>query len=71
MWTLATVIDFRLNSCKTEAERQAILLSDDTIELALRRIASFIYERRTKDAVGAAHMLGTSAPGMGTDIAPS
>ena len=70
MWTLATAVDFKLD-VPTEAERQRVLNTDDTVEMSLRRLASFIYERRTKDSVGAAHMLAMAAPGQGVDIAPS
>ena len=52
------------------ARLMAEINGDDRIELALRRLASQIYFERTKDKHGAATMLGVTAPGSGTDIAP-
>jgi hypothetical protein len=37
----------------------------------LRRLASFVYERRTRDKTGAAHMLAITPPGLETDVAPT
>ena len=41
------------------------------LELALRRLAAFIYESRSGDKMGAAHMLGVAPPGGQSDIAPT
>ena len=48
-----------------------ILGTDDNMELALRRLASYTYEARTGDRAGAASMMATAPPGTGRDIAPS
>ena len=70
LWTLASTIDFKLEGAQSEEARNAILASDDVVEMGLRRLAAFIYERRTRDSVGAAHMLAVTAPGSSVDIAP-
>jgi hypothetical protein len=44
---------------------------DDNMEMLLRRIGSFVYEKRTKDRVGAVNMLAMPAPGTGADVASS
>ena len=49
----------------------AALASDDGLELALRRLSSFIYEKRTGDKSGAVHMLGVAPPGAEADVAPT
>ena len=41
------------------------------LELHLRRLGAYIYEQRTRDRQGAAHMLGVTPPGAMTDIAPN
>jgi hypothetical protein len=41
------------------------------MEMLLRRIGSFVYEKRTRDRVGAINMLAMAAPGTGADIAPA
>ena len=49
LWTTATTIDFRLAAERNESALMAALASDDGLELALRRLSSFIYEKRTGD----------------------
>ena len=71
LWTLATGVDFRLRSVADESELMAVLGRDDMLELALRRLASYVYESRSGDKVGASHMLGVAPPGGQTDIAPT
>ena len=48
-----------------------MLATDDYLEIGLRRLASYVYETRTKDATGARQMLALMAPGASVDIAPS
>ena len=45
-------------------------MRDDTVEPALRRLSAVVYEPRTRDKVGANHMLGATPPGSLRDIAP-
>ena len=50
----------------SRAERQLKrLATDDTLEIKLRRLSSFINGARTGDRVGAAHMLAVQPPGAG------
>ena len=71
LWNIAVAIDFRLGRCKSTQEETHALATDDWLDLHLRRSASFIYEARRKDAVGARQVLALQAPGAEQDIAPS
>ena len=44
LWTLGTSIDFRLGMVTSELELMQVLSEDDSVELGLRRIASFVFE---------------------------
>ncbi len=68
---MATAIDFKLRTCQSDEELMRTLGTDDMLELSLRRLASFVYEVRSGDKAGAAHMLGVAPPGGQTDIAPT
>ena len=46
------------------------MLTDDLVELYLRRLASYVYGTRTGDWSGANYMLAVKAPGSEVDIAP-
>jgi hypothetical protein len=37
----------------------------------MRKFSAYIYERRTRDKNGAAHIRAVRAPGTGTDVAPT
>ena len=71
LWTLATSIDFRLRDCGTDIEIMQVLAVDDMMEIALRRLAAYVYEQRSGDRVGAQHMLGITPPGGSADVAPT
>jgi len=60
-----------LNTVTTNAERLALLATSDLLEIGMRRLASYVFEKRTGDARGASHMLALAAPGSATDIAPT
>ena len=70
LWTTATTIDYMLAGCHNDAEKIKMLQENDQLELLLRRFASYIYERRTRDTKGAMHMLGQAPPGSLVDIGP-
>ena len=70
LYSAATIIDFELAECKSESAVMHKLATSDTLEIHLRKLASFVYFRRTKDKTGANRMLGVRAPGIGADIAP-
>ncbi|CAK0872525.1 unnamed protein product [Prorocentrum cordatum] len=71
LWTAATNVDYLLGGCKTQSELLTRLASDDALELHLRRLASYVYEMRTKDKLGAAAMLAVRPPGSAADLAPT
>ncbi|CAK0846343.1 unnamed protein product [Prorocentrum cordatum] len=71
LWTAATNVDYLLGGCKTQSELLTRLASDDALELHLRRLASCVYEMRTKGKVGAAAMLAVRPPGSAADLAPT
>ncbi|CAK0846110.1 unnamed protein product [Prorocentrum cordatum] len=71
LWTAATNVDYLLGGCRTQSELLTRLASDDALELHLRRLASYVYEMRTKDKVGAAAMLAVRPPGSAADLAPT
>ena len=71
MWNTATIIDFQLAQAKSDSEMTKMLMQDDGLEIHLRRIAAYIYERRTGDKVGAAHVLAVTPPGAACDVAPT
>ena len=68
---MASSADYALATAKGETDLFRPLHSDDRVELALRHIAAYIYESRTRDKIGAAHIRGVVAPGSGVDVAPA
>lgn len=70
LFSAATIIDFELADCKSEAAIMHRLGTSDSLEIQLRKLGSYVYYRRTKDRIGANRMLGIRAPGSQTDIAP-
>ena len=71
LWHAATAIDYRLGNERTPQGVQTLLATDDHLELLLRRLAAYVYEKRSHDKTGAMHMLAIQAPGSEVDIAPS
>jgi hypothetical protein len=71
LWNSASIVDFRLSSEKTQSSLLQALASDDSLEIHLRRMAAYIYEKRTRDTTGASMMLALKAPGLDVDVAPS
>ena len=70
LWTLATQVDFKILSASrlSESEVIRVLHTDDSVEIALRRLSDYIFESRTGGSTGAK---GIVAPGPLTDIAPT
>ena len=66
----ATIIDFELAQCTSEAALLSLLATSDALEVNLRKLSSYVHFKRTKDKSASLHMLGIRAPGTGTDIAP-
>eukprot|EP00974_Lingulodinium_polyedra_P019043 1842773-Lingulodinium_polyedra.AAC.1 len=68
---MATGVDFALGTAKTEVDLHHLLATDDRLEVSLRHLAAFVYESRTKDRDGAAHIRALTIPGGNADIAPA
>ena len=70
LWSMASTVDFRLAGAANEQDLMSMLATEDMLEIALRRLASYVYEKRSGDTTGAAHMLAIRPPGLDTDLAP-
>ena len=62
LWGIASDVDMRLGAFHNDADLMRHLASDDGKEIALRRLAAFIYEDRTHDKAGARAMLAVAPP---------
>ena len=62
--------DFLLAPAKNEAELMSLLNGSDVLEIIFRDLGAFIYERRTGDRIGGAHLRALRVPGANTDILP-
>jgi hypothetical protein len=73
LWTQAQIVDFGIGAHSQGGEQSIIhyLFNSDEAELALRRIASYVYEARTGDKAGAMVIQGVRPPGSKVDIAPT
>ena len=74
LWTLAQQADFQIAAANGQggyAGVMQLLSSSDSLELALRRLASYKHQERTGDIRAAAHIQGTQPPGCKADIAPT
>ena len=74
LWNSATIVDFQVDEARRTKGPQGVtetLMKNDMVELALRRLASFVYGSRTGDWGGASYMLAVKAPGSDVDIGPN
>ena len=71
LWDDATVVDFEVSRVKNLNELRNLLGTSDSMEIALRNLASEEYLNRTGDMTGANEMLAIKAPGVSTDLAPT
>ena len=62
--------DFLLAQAKSENELNLILGTSDQLETIMRDLGAHIYEKRTGDKSGAAHMRALRTPGQQTDVLP-
>ena len=69
LWSSAAVVDLEIGQSQG-AELELKLSTSDSLELHLRRLASYVYEVRTHDIKGAQRLLATRPPGSQQDIAP-
>ncbi len=71
MWHSASEIDFVLGPLRSDAEIYHTLAVNDGLEMKLRNPSASLYENRTGDRAGAAHMLAVAVPGHQSDLAPT
>ena len=74
LWAAATAVDLRLQQAEALAGWvgvQEVLMTDDLVEIHLRRLSSYVHGTRTGDWSGANFMLAMQAPGSEIDIAPT
>ena len=71
LFQTACQCDYILASAKNESELNHTLATNDQLEILLRELGSYIYEKRTSDKMGALHMKALRTPGTNTDILPS
>ena len=72
LWSTASSVDMRLAMAAQHGvtARDHALLTDDIVEVGLRRLAAYVHAHRTGDSVAATRMLAVKPPGANTDIAP-
>ncbi|CAE7309115.1 unnamed protein product [Symbiodinium sp. CCMP2592] len=72
LFNLASLVDFKAKEGgPSQAKVLSIIAQDDTCEVALRRLAAWIHERRTGDRDAAQSMLAIKPSSFSTDVAPS
>ncbi|OLP75930.1 hypothetical protein AK812_SmicGene44202 [Symbiodinium microadriaticum] len=72
LFNLASLVDFKAKEGgASQARILSIIAQDDTCEVALRRLAAWIHERRTGDKDAAQSMLAIKPSSFSSDVAPS
>ena len=72
LFNLASLVDFKAKEGgAAQARILSIIAQDDTCEVALRRLAAWIHERRTGDKDAAQSMLAIKPSSFSSDVAPS
>ena len=73
LWNAALVADYKIDAAAVRGEQaeEEVLRQDDTVEIALRRLAAYVFAHWTGDYEAANHMLAQRAPGSAADIAPA
>lgn len=70
-WNDASNIDFTLRKATSTHEVMQALATEDSLEIAFRRLSAYVYMQRTGDEIGGMKMLAIVPPGTSTDIAPA
>ena len=70
LFNAASLVDFTVARTSSTAEALRALGEDDACEVGLRRIASYIHEKRTGDRDASASMLAIKPAGGQFDLAP-
>ena len=71
LFNLASLVDFKVRDAGSPAQVLSMIGQCDTCEIALRRLASWIHEKRTGDKDAAQSMLAVKPSSFASDIAPS
>ncbi|CAE7400933.1 unnamed protein product, partial [Symbiodinium sp. CCMP2456] len=71
LFNLASLVDFKVKDAGSPAQVLSMIGQCDTCEIALRRLASWIHEKRTGDKDAAQSMLAVKPSSFASDIAPS
>ncbi len=69
LWNLASEVDYYLSEAAPNLI-PGVLASVDSLEIKLRRLASYVHMQRTGDLTSAIRMLAIKPPGMSMDLAP-
>ncbi len=70
LWNLACEADFALERQAPE-HFMSFLSSDDSMEIKMRRLASYVHLKRSGDLNSATRMLAIKPPGTNMDLAPN
>ena len=65
------LVDFKVKDAGSPVQVLSMIEQSDTCEIALRRLASWIHEKRTGDMDAAQSMLAVKPSSFASDIAPS
>ncbi|CAE7878679.1 unnamed protein product, partial [Symbiodinium necroappetens] len=71
LFNLASLVDSKVRDAGSPAQVLSMIGQCDTCEIALRRLASWIHEKRTGDKDAAQSMLAVKPSSFASDIAPS
>ena len=72
LFNQASLVDFAVKDAKgSQAQALVLIARSDTAEVALRRLASYVHEKRTGDRDAAVSMLAIKPTNLSHDIAPA
>ena len=72
LFNQASLVDFAVKDAKgSQAQALSLIARSDTAEVALRRLASYVHEKRTGDRDAATSMLAIKPTNLSHDIAPA
>ncbi|CAE7243914.1 unnamed protein product [Symbiodinium sp. CCMP2592] len=72
LFNQASLVDFAVKDAKgSQAQALSLIARSDTAEVALRRLASYVHEKRTGDRDAAVSMLAIKPTNLSHDIAPA
>ncbi|OLP95779.1 hypothetical protein AK812_SmicGene22019 [Symbiodinium microadriaticum] len=72
LFNQASLVDFAVKDARgSQAQALSLIARSDTAEVALRRLASYVHEKRTGDRDAAVSMLAIKPTNLSHDIAPA